>query len=311
MLVPLNATVVDRLVPAIATYPQYAHIWGKVPDFLRRLSISAVAVVACWLVGLALGESFEPFAFMLGFGGGLYWFWAPIYWASLKNRRFRKYPYWGFWEGQIVDAYVTEEPIGREETVNDRGDLVIVENRERRINVEVEDETGYYQTIQVPLKREHKGLVPGLAVQMIVFSDRPDLSRIVDSSDLFVPARRLWVSDYPILQREAFGEVAAQLGRSRGPGEAGASAPRRRRPPAAAAPRSPRPKRPEQSDLALRRPRSPRGGDGYGGDGPGGRYRDAPAYPDDQGYPDDQNYSDYSDYPDDRGYRRDRDDWRS
>jgi hypothetical protein len=294
MLIPLNAAVVDRLVPAIATYPQYAHIWGKVPDFLRRLSISAVAVVACWLVGLALGESFEPFAFMLGFGAGLYWFWAPIYWASLKNRRFRKYPYWGFWEGQIVDAYVTEEPIGREETVNDRGDLVIVENRERRINVEVEDETGYYQTIQVPLKREHKGLAAGLAVQMIVFSDRPDLSRIVDSSDLYVPARRLWVSDYPVVQRETFAEISAQLGRSRDSVN-GPTQNRRRRSsgPSRPAPRS------NRSDLALR-PRSPRpGGEFYddGDDDYGDRYGEDRDYRD---------YRDDSDYPEDRDYPRDR-----
>lgn len=297
MLIPLNAAVVDRLVPAIATYPQYTHIWGKVPDFLRRLSISAVAVVVCWLVGLALGESFEPFAFMLGFGAGLYWFWAPIYWASLKNRRFRKYPYWGFWEGQIVDAYVTEEPIGREETVNDRGDLVIVENRERRINVEVEDETGYYQTIQVPLKREHKGLVPGLAVQMVVFSDRPDLSRIVDSSDLYVPARRLWVSDYPVVQRETFAEISAQLGRSRDPVN-GPPQNRRRRSsgPSRPAPRS------NRSDLALR-PRSPRPDGEFYGDGYGD-YGDR--YGDDQDYRNYRDYSDNPDYPEDRDYPRDR-----
>lgn len=300
MLIPLNAAVVDRLVPAIATYPQYTHIWGKVPDFLRRLSISAVAVVVCWLVGLALGESFEPFAFMLGFGAGLYWFWAPIYWASLKNRRFRKYPYWGFWEGQIVDAYVTEEPIGREETVNDRGDLVIVENRERRINVEVEDETGYYQTVQVPLKREHKGLVAGLAVQMIVFSDRPDLSRIVDSSDLYVPARRLWVSDYPVVQREAFAEVAAQLGRSRDP--AGMTQPRRRRSGGPSRSTAPRSGRSERSDLALR-PRSPRPDGEFYDDGYGD-YGDR--YGNDQDYRDYRDYSDNPDYREDRSYRRDR-----
>jgi len=47
----------------------------------------------------------------------------------------------GFFRGRVLDVFITEELIG-EETVNNKGDLVIVENRERRLNLEVGDETG-------------------------------------------------------------------------------------------------------------------------------------------------------------------------
>jgi hypothetical protein len=211
MLVPLTRETFDRLIPTIATYPQYRFYWGRPQDFIRRLAISVVAMVVTWLLSLATGEATAPLWFLIGFAGALYWFWAPIYLASIRNAKVRKLGYCGFWEAEIFDLYVTEELVSQEETVNERGELVIVENRERCINLEVGDDTGFETQLQAPLRREHKGLKRGMRIQTLILSDRPDLSRVAQVADFFIPARSLWVSDYPLLQREAFEEVSRQL----------------------------------------------------------------------------------------------------
>ncbi|WP_416673634.1 hypothetical protein [Egbenema bharatensis] len=136
---------------------------------------------------------------------------GPVYLASQRNRELRRYPYSGFWEGEVTDVFISEELVGTEETVNKRGELVIVENRERRLNLEVGDETGFYTRLQVPLKRDHRMVRPGDVAQMLVVSNRPDLSRIAQATDVYLADYNLWVSDYPYVQRDAFVDVSRRM----------------------------------------------------------------------------------------------------
>ncbi|MBD2538587.1 phosphate ABC transporter permease [Coleofasciculus sp. FACHB-SPT36] len=213
MLVPLTRKKFEDLIPQIATGPQYAYCWGKFPDFLKRLLISVVAVVVVLLVGkFLLGEDLSAITFFLGIIAGLYWLWAPVYWASLRNASYRRYAYSGFWRGEVVDIFVSEELIGEEQTVNNRGQLVIVENRERRLNIEVGDETGFTTQMQVPLRRIHKAVKPGQVAEMVVLSNQKDLGRIAKVTDIYIPSQNLWVSDYPYLRRDFFEDVSRQLG---------------------------------------------------------------------------------------------------
>ncbi len=212
MLVPLTRKTFESLVPKVATGAQYNYCWGKLSDFLRRLLISGVAVTVIILgIGIFVGPDIGFFRFLLGITAGLYWLWGPVLWASLRNWECRKYPYAGFWQGEVLDAYISEELVSTEETVDERGDLVIVENRERCFNIEVGDETGFSSRLRVPLKRSHQGIAPGDIAEMLVLSNRRDLGRISQTSDIYIPHHNIWVSDYPYLQREAFADVSSQL----------------------------------------------------------------------------------------------------
>jgi hypothetical protein len=211
MLIPITRQKFEQLIPLIATGPQYAYFWGKLPDFLKRLLISVLAVTGVFLLGLFFGEGFDGLRLLLGIIAALYWLWSPVYWATLRNIEMRRYKYSGFWRGQVVDVYVTEELIGTEETVNNSGQLVIVENRERRLNLEVEDETGFATQLQVPLRRTHKGIAIGQVAEMLVMSYQSDLRSIVKTSDIYIPSLNRWVSDYPYLQREVFAQVSQKL----------------------------------------------------------------------------------------------------
>lgn len=211
MLVPLTRQKFEQIIPRVATGAQYRYYWGKFPDFLNRLLISVVSVVVVWLLALVFGEGFQTLLFSVGLIAALYWLWGPVLWASLRNGEYRKYKYSGFFRGRVLDVFITEELIGKEETVNNKGDLVIVENRERRLNLEVGDETGFTTQLQVPLLRAHQVIAPNQVVEMLVLSTRSDLSRIAKETDIYIPRHKLWVSDYPFLRRDLFVEVSRRI----------------------------------------------------------------------------------------------------
>ena len=212
MLIPLTRKTYEQLIPAVATGDQYAYCSGKLPDILKRALISAVvaSVIAVINVVASSGGT-APFLLITGIIGGLYWLWGPVLTASLRNLKCRNYQYSGFWQGRVLDVFITEEIVGEEETVNKRGELVIVDSLEQRINLEVGDRSGFTTSIQAPLRRSYQAIAPGQVALMVVMSDRDDLSRIVLCSDIYIPSQKLWVSDYPYLSKDVFIEVSRQI----------------------------------------------------------------------------------------------------
>jgi len=212
MLIPLTRETFDQVIPLIATGAQYAFVWGKARDFLRRLLISLLIVVSIWLLVLAFGHHGGGIELICYIIGGLYWFWSPVYVASVKNRTYRRFPYAGFWRGQVIDVFITEELVNKEQRANPLGELVVIENLQRRINVEVGDEEGFQVTIQAPIKRLYKPIDPGQTAELLVLSKEPDLERIDKVSDLYLPDLDLWVGSYPYLRRDMFRDISAEFG---------------------------------------------------------------------------------------------------
>jgi hypothetical protein len=212
MLVALTRKKFEQLIPPASTGAQYVYVWGKVSDFLRRLLFSVLGIVLDWLILGFLDTGIQLF---VGLIAGLYWLWSPAVVASLRNLQCRRYRYSGFWQGEVFDVYISEDLIGKEETVNKRGELVIIENRERRLNLEVGDESGFSTQVQVPLKREHQAVRPGDVAQLLVMSNQSDMGRITKVSDVYIPAHKLWVSDYPYLQRDVFEQMSRTLAQRR------------------------------------------------------------------------------------------------
>jgi len=211
MLIPINREKFEQLIPLIATGLQYNYSWGKFPDFLNRLLISVLGIVVVWIMHLFLGSGFDAISLVLGVGAGFYWLWGPIYWASQRNNKFRSYKHSGFWRGRVLDIYVTDELTREEESVNKKGELVITENRERRLNIEVGDETGFRVELQVPLKRIYKQIARGQTAEMLVVAHQPSFKRLDKFTDIYLPEQNLWVSDYPYLQRQVFEQLSQRI----------------------------------------------------------------------------------------------------
>jgi hypothetical protein len=212
MLIPLTRKTFEEIVPAVATGAQYAYYWGKLSDLLRRVLISVVGIFGVVLLkALFFREGFDEILLIFGIAIGLYWIWGPIFSASRENIECRRYGYCGFWRGKVLDIYVSEDLVGTQETVDSRGDLVVVENRERCLNLEVGDELGFLTSLRVPLKRNHRAIDVGDIAELLVFSNRADLGRIAKTSDIYIPDHNMWVSDYPYLRRDAFVEVSRRI----------------------------------------------------------------------------------------------------
>lgn len=211
MLIPLTRQTFEQIIPLVATGPQYAYYSGDWQKLLKQLLISLTAVVVIILIGVLLGGNGEAIILILTIIGGLYWLWGPVYLASMRNLSYRRYAYSGFLRARVVDVYLTEELIREEQTVDKQGNLVIIENKERRINVEIEDETGFYAQIQAPLKRIHKVIKPGQIAECLVLSKKPDLVTINKITDIYIPSHDLWVGEYPYLRRDVFKKVSLSL----------------------------------------------------------------------------------------------------
>ncbi|MDF5717479.1 MAG: phosphate ABC transporter permease [Rhizonema sp. NSF051] len=211
MLVPLTRKKFEQVIPLIASGPQYKYYWGKFSDFLQRVLISVVAVAMILLVKVFFRLDFGPILFLLGMVGAFYWLWGPVFRASMRNVECRRYKYSGFFRGRVQDFWITEDLMGKQETVNNKGDLVIVENREKRINLEVGDDSGFTAELKAPLRVSLKAISRGQIAEMIVMSNTPDLSTIEEITDVYIPSRELWVSDYPYLRRDFFTEMSRRL----------------------------------------------------------------------------------------------------
>ena len=218
MLVPITRQTFEDLIPAVATGEQYKYCWGKPRDFLKRLLVSAVCL-AVWifLEYNVEGDALKILVLITGIISCLYWLWMPVWEASWLNAKYRKYPYAGFLQGEVIDFYISEAVTEQQESVNKRGELIIIENLERRINVEVADENGFATLVQAPLNRNHKRLRRGQVVQMIVMSYLDDLSEINEVSDIYIPSQNLWVSDYPYVRRDIFQEISRRFQSRRSP----------------------------------------------------------------------------------------------
>lgn len=212
MLIPITRQKFEQLVPIVATGAQYKFCWGNFSQFLIRVLISVVSALVLYFIRIWLPDEYAPIMVLIAIVSGLYWLWGPVFWASLRNWKCRSYKYSGFWRGEVIDIYISEEIIGKEQTVNNRGELVIVENREKRLNLEVGDETGFATKLQVPLKRAHQAIAPGEIAEMLVMSNRPDLARIAQVTDIYLPELDLWVSDYPYVRRDEFVDIGSRLG---------------------------------------------------------------------------------------------------
>ncbi|MBF2057406.1 MAG: phosphate ABC transporter permease [Cyanobacterium sp. T60_A2020_053] len=211
MLIPLKKEAIKDLIPAVATGTQYAYYWANIATLLKNLFISLIGILIFWLIGAVLGKGAEGLSLIFRVTAGLYWLWSPVYWGSVRNRKYRRYNYTGFWRGRVLDVYITEEVLNESSALDKLGRAIIVENLQKKINLEIGDKSGFRATISSPLKRIHKVINRGQAVEGLLLSNDPDFMRIANITDVYIPRHKLWVGDYPYLRRDIFLDIRREL----------------------------------------------------------------------------------------------------
>ena len=208
MLLPLKPGELQRLIPAVASGPQFSYCSGSPQPLLQRLLISSIGgVIPLLLSQGGFGSRWGSVWLVVGLVMLLYILWGPIIQAGSRNAQLRRFPAAALFEGEIADLFTRERLEGRQETTDRLGRLETVENRRTWLCLELEDEEGYLGQLRFPLDKKHKAIRRGMVVRCLVLAERPDFSRIARISDAWVPQARLWVGEYPYLLRPAFEEL--------------------------------------------------------------------------------------------------------
>jgi hypothetical protein len=209
MLIPLRPGELPRLIPAVATGPQFNACTGSPQKLLQRIFISVIVGVITLLVSqtLLFSNQAGPIFLVIGVVFLLYVLWGPIVEAGRKNATLRRYPAAAIFEGEVADYYTKELVEGRQETTDRQGRLELVENRRTWLCLDLEDEDGYLGTIRFPYNKKHKTIRRGMVIRCLVLSERKDFSRVGALSDAWLPQLKLWVGEYPYLLRPAFEEL--------------------------------------------------------------------------------------------------------
>ena len=209
MLIPVSDSELSRLIPAVATGPQFNACNRNPRQLLQRVLIAVIGGVISLLIsqGLSMNSQFAPVMLVIGVVFLLYVLWGPILEAGRRNAALRRYPAAAIFEGEVADLYQREVVEDRREQADRSGRLELVENKRTWLCLELADEEGYLGQLRFPMEKKHQQIRRGMVVRALVLSERRDFSRIGAISDGWLPQLRLWVGEYPYLLRPAFEEL--------------------------------------------------------------------------------------------------------
>ncbi|MCP9884569.1 hypothetical protein KBY97_05445 [Synechococcus sp. ATX 2A4] len=208
MLVPVKPAELQKLIPAVASGPQFNACSGNPRKILQRVLIAVIGGVLSLLIAQSqFSYRFGPVWLVAGFVFLLYVLWGPILEAGRKNSVLRRYPAGAIFEGVVADLFTRELVEERNEQADARGRLELVENRRTWLCLELEDDDGYLGQIRFPMNKKHKLIRRGMVIRCLALSERPDFVRIGALTDAWLPQLKLWVGEYPYLLRPAFEEL--------------------------------------------------------------------------------------------------------
>ena len=208
MLIPLRPGELPRLIPAVATGPQFNACSGNPRKLLQRVLIAVIGGVLSLLLTQSLFSSrWGPVWLVVGFVFLLYVLWGPILEAGRRNATLRRYPAAAIFEGEVAEIGQREVVEERREQADKAGRLELVENTRTWMSLDLADDDGYLGRIRFPLEKKHQLIRPGMVVRVLVLSERNDFSRVGAISDAWLPQLKLWVGEYPYLLRPAFEEL--------------------------------------------------------------------------------------------------------
>ena len=208
MLIPLRPGELPRLIPAVATGPQFSACSGNPRKLLQRVLIAVIGGVISLLLSQRLvSTQWGQIWLVIGFAFLMYLLWGPILEAGRRNATLRRYPAAAIFEGEVAGVEKREVVESQREQADKSGRLELVENTRTWISLDLEDDDGYLGRIRFPMEKKHQQIRRGMVVRVLVLSERNDFSRVGALSDAWLPQLKLWVGEYPYLLRPAFEEL--------------------------------------------------------------------------------------------------------
>eukprot|EP00899_Mesostigma_viride_P010712 jgi/Mesvir1/19642/Mv09925-RA.1 len=202
-IVPLPPALRDELLPISATGEQYAYYWGGFDTISQRLALSLLGTMICYGADNVLLSVFMAF----------FWLWAPVAYAAKRNLSIKDLKFPGIWEARVVQVSFAKRASTLEEDIQRRGDDMFspVAAGRKYMKLVLGDPSGFAIEVEVPSQREFRQIRVGDAAQMLILSDQPSLRRFNVLRDVFLPDRRLWVSQYPHIHRAVYESVSDSM----------------------------------------------------------------------------------------------------
>jgi len=200
MLIPLKDGELHRLIPAVATGPQFNFCSGNPAQDPAAVLISVIGGVLSLLIAQSrIAMRFGPIWLVCGFVFLLYILWGPIVEAGRRNATLRRYKAGAIFEGVVADLFTRERIVERKEQADGRGRLELVENRRHLASAPARRRGGLPGARCVSRwTKKHKTIRKGMAIRCLVLSERPDFSRIGALSDAWIPGLKALGRGVPV-----------------------------------------------------------------------------------------------------------------
>ena len=109
MLLPLKPGELQRLIPAVASGPQFNKCSGTPQQLLQRLLVSSIGgVIPLLLAQGGFGSRWASIWLVVGLVMLLYVLWGPIVQAGSRNAQLLRYPSAALFEGCLL--YTSPSP---------------------------------------------------------------------------------------------------------------------------------------------------------------------------------------------------------
>lgn len=200
-IVILSPQELDRVLPVLPFSEQADFFAGGAAQAVQR-----------WGASLALTVLLSKAALLAA--TTLTWpLWWP--WARAANKNFgvrSKVEYGGIWRTRVLRVETGNRPrprFGEEEELRTMPRFSAM----KTCTIVVGEENGAQTSLVLPFDARYEYLRPGQPAEVLVLSNSTSFSDIKAIKDVYLPDKRLWLAEYPYIDRAEFVEVSLEIAR--------------------------------------------------------------------------------------------------
>ncbi|KAK9835074.1 hypothetical protein WJX84_005413 [Apatococcus fuscideae] len=183
----LEPAELDLLMPLVPSASQLQIVTGGPTNLLQRCAGSLLGTLVCYKFVLLASASLT---FPL---------WSPVLLAAARNWDVKKScKFVGLWRTAVMEINVK----GRRRVTS------LAAPSGRAISLLMGDDSGLRSSINLPYNSQYEQIQVGDAAEMLVTSFRKDFSTFKALKEVYLPETGIWLSDYPLTNRQAFLDVS-------------------------------------------------------------------------------------------------------
>lgn len=209
LLRPLSAAQIATLLPYAASSALAARQFGHPMDWSVRLTLSFTSAVCVFSFSNTL-------ALLLS----LFWLWGPALSAAFLSSQLRlRFPYAGVWRARVLALTPISRPFSPRSDTSLQELFQNLSPAPSALCVVIGDDSPARLQMEVPISDDYAMVEVGEPAEVLVLSDRPNLSRFKAMRDVYLPRIGVWISQNPCVERAPFEALSLSSSRRRAIGD--------------------------------------------------------------------------------------------